>query len=526
MEKKITASQKLGIDAEHYIRYFASSELNLLAEKLTNDFGIDFICQIIGKEISPGIKKIPPKFVAFFVRSTLNKKNPYAEINKADAKLFLTCDFPFILVLLYKHPKKDYCVAFRFQTDGFIKEIINFINSDRETKRISFKNCISDINIIKNEISRMKEPEYLDNIKMNIRKYYLQYAIPESRLQIIQNPDQTYSIIQLANWEDQYNTHLPKVEEVIMKAAFGKPALISRRLQKLPLKDDLLTAFEYLPTKVLITAPSFETGKIVKLTSNNGEKEVGCDFMYRRTKTHFGYYHQSGLALVISNRELHDGEYVHTTRSQIDEKADTPILKYPKLCAFLENCIGESKIQFGVEKYTLPTDSFNLQAYGWLVKYLKDLKHFECLNPSLWELKDSCEEDLQSLRILSQLNKNISLFNGWGFVLDKISDKNIGEEFRKFSLPLCMNIRGGGYIYWLEVEGVLFRNLISGDFCGIKIEKVRNSDLEERNQKFPFNTSPRFKICANWPSICIYPSGNKHLNYNEGDWNINLKWVT
>ena len=139
--KMITKNQMWGIESQHHFAAFAT-QVDLLPNPIKEDFGFDFICQPLGESITPWLNRIHGKFIAVSVRGTVNKKNPSIHITRKDAELFLSCDCPFMLALVYKHPKKGVTSYLRFPDESFIAQLIRFLNSNNSTMSIAAKDCI------------------------------------------------------------------------------------------------------------------------------------------------------------------------------------------------------------------------------------------------------------------------------------------------------------------------------------------------------------------------------------------------
>jgi len=518
--KKITRSQKIGIDGETFFAYYSSSILNILSTKINNDFGIDFIGQLIGEQLSSNTHSVLPKFVGFFIRTTENDSNPYSTINKADAELFLKSEFPLIFTLLHKK-NNDFNIAFYFQNDTFIQKLIKFINdSGKDSLTIYFKKCISDITSIKQYFNEMYKPNYIDKIKAKIKKNLVTNIFPNSNLKIIHYDDNSFALIEFNNSDDQFDLTTNENKKLFMQAAFGDFQLEEERLKMLPLNNNFFKIFDYLEDKIIFKFPTFNTGQIIKITSINNEKNIECEFEFRKTKTHYGYYHKSGLSLIISNRELHDENFVHMTTTQIDEQLNSTIFEHQDLCDFLENCINpNTHIKFN-ENFNIPAKKFNLQVYGWLIKYLRSLKDNPYISSSNWKLKCPSEEDLQSLKIITELTNNISYLNKYGVIIERSANR-IQEE-AEFTMPLCMNLNSKGIICWLNVKGNVFRDDIDRSIIGLQIIQTNNIKYEVRDNPFPTKGYPEFKFGATIPSFSIYKKQSFEINAVDDDWNAEV----
>ncbi len=524
MTKKISDNQSSGMEGEGFFAAYAL-KINLIPNKCINDFGFDYLCQIKGKKLSKFSSEMTGKFVAVSVRSTTNIKKPVIQIDKSDASLFLSCDFPFILALVHLHPKKGPSVFIKLPTHAFIHQLIEFIYSKHEHKSIATKDCvpISDYQTIINEIQKASSLEQRSKTAFLIKKLYVEKIIPNSKLKIVHNDDQSVSIIKLKYFEDQFDIYSEDSKNVLLDVAFGRPELISHKLKGLPLRADLIEISKDLPGTVMTFSPAFSAGEKIKITVINGNKESHCLFETRYIKTHYGYSHDSGLSLIISHREKHKNRFVHWLKCQIDEKAQKQLFDFPDFCSFLENCIGDAKIIIDDSDLAFSNNNFpELSACGWLVKYLKKIDTDSIIDPKNWLFKLPSEEDLQSLRILSFLYTDLLCLNNYGFILDKTNLDELIEENKNFALPLCMNLNDKGIVVWLNVEGFFLKEPDENLIVGLKINNVNDFEVEIRTNPFPTDQLPEFKICAEWPSIPLYQEKMKQREFKNDDWNVGI----
>lgn len=523
MPKKITDNQQSGIEKEYVFAAFAT-RIGLIPTSCKNDFGFDFICQIKGKQLSSKLSLMEGKFVAVSVRSTINKKKPTIKINKSDAELFVSCNFPFILALVSDHPQKGSSVHLKFSDSQFMKDLSSFINSKHKEKSISTKDCISDKDEITKKISLITNAEHIDKMKHLIRSLNISNIFPESKLDIIRKIDGSFSIIRLSRFEDQFDISTEKAEDLLIKTAFGVKEQIENRLGSLKLKEGFIKVAKELPSPIILTGPGFDNNEQVKLTATNKSSKASCLFEYRRIKTHFGFYHNSGLSLIISESRKYKRKHVHFCKCNLDIKADTNLSHHPDLCNFLEIFIEDSIIKVEKSGLEIASSYFShLRPYGYLVHYLSQIKNVSGLDLLNWRLEDSSEEDLQSLRVISELYSNKNSIKNWGFVMGETEIEKLTHNKRRFLIPLCMNLKKEGVIVWLNVNGTIFEK--NQDIVGLKVDNVLDYSIEKSDKPFLTSGFPSFKICAEWPAISIYQNLKIKMKFKYEDWKVGIKFL-
>lgn len=524
--KMITKNQLSGIESQHQFAAFAT-QVNLLPNPIKEDFGFDFICQPLGESVTPWLNRIHGKFIAVSVRGTVNKKHPSVKITRKDAELFLSCDCPFLLALVHKHPKKGSTIYLRFPDSHFIAQLIRFLNSASRTLAISAGDCVSDLSNIRSRLIELFDKGYSEKTRHMIRNAMVENVFPKARMKIIQGKDGALTFIELDHMVDQFDTSSSGNEEQLIRAAFGHDEFLNSRLKHIPIKSKWHETAMHLPKPILIHGLALTLGDEIVLRCQNQEAHAECSFTSRYIKTHYGFYHRSGLALVISEARKHEGQFVHTCDCFIDTELNSAILDFPRLCAFLKVCIEDSEITRSDRPGPFLTSSHFalLKPLGHLVSYLEAIPDSENLKVSDWKLEPPEEEDLQSLRVLSGMYKDHRILNGFGFIIDESAKDDFIPETRRCIVPLCMNLKNKGIICWLYAECDIIWNSNHKYMIGIRIKDTQGFQVEVVDNRFPTGGVPEFKICSEWPGISMYMHEHSTIVLERQDWNVKVLFL-
>jgi hypothetical protein len=99
MGKKRSKSQRIGTAGEDYFRLF-SGRHRLLPNKVEQDFGTDFLCQLEGALDGAGMAPVIGGVVGAFVRTTTNSRGRI-HLTRSDVEHLLSCDYPVFIFLVH-----------------------------------------------------------------------------------------------------------------------------------------------------------------------------------------------------------------------------------------------------------------------------------------------------------------------------------------------------------------------------------------------------------------------------------------
>jgi len=352
-------------------------------------------------------------------------------------------------------------------------------------------------------------------------------VFPKARMKIIQGKDGALTFIELDHLVDQFDTSCSDNEELLIRAAFGHDKFLKSRLKHIPIKPKWHETAMQLPKPILIHGLAVTVGDEIVLRCQNEKDHAECSFSTRYIKTHYGFYHRSGLSLVISEAREHEGQFVHTCDCFIDTKLDSAIMDFPDLCAFLKVCIEDSEITRNDKAGPFLTSSHFalLKPLGHLVSYLEAIPDYENLKVSDWKFEPPEEEDLQSLRVLSGLYIDHRILNRFGFIIEASEKDSFEPEARRCLVPLCMNLKNKGLICWLHAECELLWQSTRKYVIGFGIRDIHGFHLESVDNKFPTKGVPEFKICSEWPSISMYMHEPSTILLERQDWNVQIRFL-
>ncbi|MCX5868033.1 MAG: hypothetical protein NT009_11285 [Proteobacteria bacterium] len=513
---KRTKSQKIGSRGESYFNYWANRS-NLIPQKLSDDYGIDFLCQVQGKENSEGTSKIVGQVIGAFVRST-TKRNGEIRIDKKEAERLLECHFPVCIFLIHSIQRDREILYFSFICDRISEKLALFLKSSKNSLKLR-PIVFLDEKSFRSELLKAIEPGYVEIMRLNLANKMLSKNISENRIEVRRSPRGEYTLIHLKSYFNQFDLNKGKNKEFFQSAIFGLDDFMPERLAKLSIHNEMLRALRYVPGPVFIIGNLDYRKTKLEVSGNNGNAQ--CTFEVRKTNDHFGFVHESGLSIIISKAVLHEGKYVHWIEGSVDQKSAAALDDLKETKEFLLKCIPSAKInEIGKESIFSVDYSEVLYKCGFFARYYDETVSWIKWPKGTWLLRDAMEmENLNTLGFLSKLSKNKSFLDGFGFMIKKIDERYTQKEEKLFKIPICLNLPRSHMVVWLNIKGFLF--IYEDKIIGIKINNLLSLDYEIKNNRLSKSIWPEIVVTKYWPSIQF---GQKNLEKgtDKPDWGYSM----
>lgn len=190
MPKKISDNQDAGTAGEDQFRHWASSVMHWYCTKPNPDSGIDFVCQIRGKRISPTSSLMPDHWLHVSVRST-TKNSDFVRIDKSDAQLLLSPSNINVLALVRRAPYgQSGEIGIRVPDAEYVQELDAFIRGKAKSRRIFFSSALTDRDAIRTAISHLLlQPYSVLMMCWRVQSRLGQYKIPDPKVEFKHSPD-------------------------------------------------------------------------------------------------------------------------------------------------------------------------------------------------------------------------------------------------------------------------------------------------------------------------------------------------
>lgn len=527
MTKRISQIQLQGIEGEKAFEHWASRN-GLLATKLDPDQGIDYVCQLVGDRTDKTDKSsyyTPGKMLAVAVRSS-DKVEPKVRINRDDARLLLQINMPTAIAILdlrtTSEPPKVY---FRFMDNQFLAELFNFLKGSKQSYTIKATSCISDPYEIRSAVEGLFNPGAWEKIESLKREMKLQQIVPGARLTVVITAGSVFSIVHVPEYSDQYRGERLEVKEKIEAVIFGRQELLKERMENLQPRNGLLAALEGTPSPIIIGMAKWSEFGSVEIKACREQEEAICRFEMKKSGIWIAFCHRSGLSLKVSEAVEKDGQLVHLTEDHIDAATQLSDLQDRELSKFLLCCREGGHLEFASGLLLSASQFRNLNALGWLCDYLERLQHVSWLAVEGWRASDVTEEDLQSLRFLSKIEERRNILDGFGFILGGFELSAVRNHPTHFKLPICMNLRGKGFVCWLRADGMLFIEPEQNRCVGLRVTTVKEALVKETGKSYPTNGFPKMKVFSGWPAIAVFQTEQALTWTGDDDWGVEIEFL-
>ena len=511
--KKISLSQKIGTEGETEVKLWLSKSCHITANKLENDFGIDFVGQWHGDVADkPNTWWVSPQPISIAVRATTNEKGKI-RIDKADAKVLL--DNPCIFLVIPHFEIEPHKIYAKFIDRQFIDELNLFIDGNKKQKTISIKNCLSDIEDINKQISLLLSPAYAKKIEMHKIKIGLLKISSTGQITINHRDGDSYAFIETDNFNEFFSETDAKLRhDAIWGGLKYHKKYMSKFNSSRKFKRQFVDYLHSLPVTKAILLGNDEMYKergTFTCSINSSLGKASCQFQLRVSEGWVGLWHPAGFSIKASeSKELADGTNVHDIESYLDKNITiADIAEHKPLWDFLLLCRDEDAELIWGNDLKIPIrilpDFYNTGVSLFLYEQMKKIK--ENLFPSSTMLSNITDEDLRAFSLLHVLEKS----NGIGEFEFNLSQESVTKiPVNNISLPLCCNVFGHGIICWQKRKGFLLQNQ-DQFYVGVHLTSFHGYNLEIREEPFKESIFPFIVIAKKWPAVIISEDGHSKL---------------
>lgn len=522
MTKKLSDIQWQGRRGEKAFEYW-STELGLLPTNLQPDEGIDYVCQVVGDRTKKTSHAMTANLVAAWVRAS-EKNDVKVQIGRDDAIHLLGTNVPALVILVDLKTQDSFPrLHVRILDAKFLRELWSFLRGTKKSRTLRADACISDRNEIEKAIQKLLRPgarERLDALKRELK---VQHALPGASYKNITTSEHSLSLVDLPDCWAQFDLNATGARSLRDAAVFGRQEFFHARMARMPLRQELSSVFTDLPNPVVIRGLAFSEGAKATLTARGPYGEAKCTFQSRHHDIWLGYCHSTGLTIRVSKAIEDEAGWVHLTEDLIDPLCEVSSIYASDLKPFLKCSRGKAEVVFS-DDHSFSVQHFpDLNALGWLCEYLDVLGKEPSLDLSGWKADDVTEEDLQSLRVLSELKKKQSTLDGFGLVVGNFPHETLRHERVEFDIPLCMNFRQTGLVCWLSVSGEYLLDPESKKAVGLRILQTHSARTERMLSTFPTEGIPKFKICPEWPAVRLDLLDQKVHSTDQTDWGVTVR---
>ena len=268
-------AQRVGALGESVFRKVAEGS-GLIPNKVEQDYGFDFFCEVEGKVSHSGIAVIKGSVLGVSVRSTQGEHGRI-RLSRKDVERFLNCGFPVLVALVHLRAKQKSQVYFRLVDRVFATELARFIESERKSITFTPKS-FKKASLLPEIVTGATEPGFAESVQLAVARFRASGILPDVRIEVKRSPDQQISLVRTSDFLAQFQTG-KKSDEAVRRAVFGSQELMVERFREIPIRKELKRSLEPLPLPVFLVGELEE--KAVTLEARGPEGTAKCEFRVR-----------------------------------------------------------------------------------------------------------------------------------------------------------------------------------------------------------------------------------------------------
>lgn len=503
MTKRRSRSNRIGARGEAAFLLFAT-ERGLLPTKAQEDVGLDFVCQVDSNPASSGLSEITGGIVGFAVRAT-ESSDRRVRLSRNDAHLLLRMDVP-VGVVLVDGPATATSFHHRMVDEAFASELAAFLDSDRQSLSLTPMHCRGERDF-RADVHAALRPGEIERRRLALAEGRLRQKLGSVRIGVQRNADGATTFVTRFRFWDIFRDLAAEERELLHLATFGAPQLLPRRLELLAVSEDLVVELEGLPQPYILGGELEYRESALRAEGPNGV--ATCRFLATRNGAHYGHVHDAGFALTVSERQEHEGQWVHWLQGLADPDVALDLDDHPDLWGFLSASVPGATIT-DVDR---PTWRFEVEAFAGLWRLgafaacMKDSRSLPGWSSHIAQLRDADDEEtMHCVQWLAMVARDLKRVPKIRFAIE--ADEGVGDERRpgRWRVPVVANTCRASVVTWLACRGHLF--LRDDVIVGIDTKEYLDARVEITDVRTTKATIfPEFVFDAKFPSIAIGETG-------------------
>lgn len=495
--KRRSRAQRIGRKGEAIFESWATDR-GLSANKVDEDYGIDFFCQVLRPVGTFGSEEATGAVIAVQVKAIEGDTRPRVKLERTDAINLLRQNHAVCLVAVHLQVSS---VKFLFLDENLIKKLNEFMASSNDSLSIRLDEMNSDVNLFDKMLSYHCKPGTIQRLMILKAEQHIATKIPGSSLSIQQDKSGGSAIIDVPWFGSafRFNSERP---DVIRKMIF-EDGKLPQNLKGLLLKTDLKPVHNLVDGSVMIRG-KFERESV--LTLENKGTISSATFQLRLIDDEWAYSNPVGLCFIVSDRRKNGKLWIHALDGSIFSSKQS-LGQLQSLLPFLR--LLKKGTQLSIDgKPFIPVESWGdtITQIGPAIEVLEKITSQLKLNLDDFCLYDFVDEEFgRSISLLDAVilrNTPLkSLINA--FIIGPLSEKNpesIPTESVFMTLPLVINLKTMGIVLWTQTNGTVYLN-DENMCCGLRFGKNIDWTFEMHSKFVKKSVYPELWINKHWPPI-------------------------
>lgn len=521
MTKQRSFQQRVGRRGEDAFRPFASRH-GLLATKVEEDVGFDFLCQV-EVPATTRTRSISGSLIGVSVRSS-SARSTRVRIERSDAEAMLQANFVVCFVLVEVRSRSEQ-VWYRLLDERFALELADFLASEQQSRSMTPKHCSSGATFDR-DLAAALQGNAPERVRLAVAHHRIARVLPDVALDISRDASGELTLVTVEDFYGYFlRSDVPEQDDAYA-AIFGSPRLRLERLAELGPRPEVVRELARLPSPVLVGGTS-ETE--FDLTAENSGGHDTASFTRVATEVHTGWVFDAGFSITISKSKRQGDYWIHEIDAYVDPDEDLDLERCPTLWKFLKRCTSDAVL------FPLDDPEFKLEASyvrgldraGFFARCLQDAVHLRGWDRVAAPLRVSSEEEaLHSMAWMAELATHPAVLKGFGFLLasdegESEEETDLDEVLVRCDVPVIANLGDQAVVTWLDAEVTMFSN--DDEVArGVRIDKVVDTSIEVRARREKATAYPELVIHGSWPVIALTGRGAERSESDAAEWDLEL----
>jgi len=517
--KKRSNSQRIGERGEALFALRADDG-GLLPNRTERDYGVDFLCQVVGDSDQQGNADVGGAIIGICVRSTASARGR-VRLTRKDATQLLKLTFPSMMVV--PHLVNAETLYLVLIDADFQVRLYDFLATTKQQLIITTKHCRPWADIRK-AVEECTRPGWLEEVRLEVASRRIA-PILDATISVHRDQAMNWALVETDDFFNFFD--LSSQDDQVFDLVFGASELAVGRLTQLPVTPAIWEAVGPISTTAVLGGLVGEAQE-VELEVEGPAGAATAHFWRRGYGKYTGYAHDAGFALAISDPVMDDGRHVHEVRTHIDVDLDVELNGHRDLLQFLRLCRRDSIIrerdsgQRGVEALTFP----NLEACADFADMILRVSESA---PSLWSvlrLRDvQSPEACTLLSIAHRALTDPAPIQRFGFVIERESTRP-NQDYRsvpaQLETPIVARCSTGMVVLWIRSHGLLLTR--GRTTHGFRIGQILGVSFEPRAPLVKSTDDPELCTDPTWPTVAL-GSAPRMTDSNARDWGLEMRVI-
>lgn len=495
--KRRSLAQRIGQKGESIFSEWAV-DVGLTRQKVDDDFGIDFFCQVMAS-VDAVLEEVTGSIIAVQVRSVKGTKRKGIKLDRVDAESALRVQIPYCLIGVDTSTRTVY---HRFLDDRFLEELHIFLKGSRQSITFQLETMSQLTNDFARAVATTIRPGYQHRLRWKKGVLDIAQAIPGGRLVLQQNMQGGLALVN-APWL----TSLFEIEQ----DAQDELADLHFRTGDLPLHDKRIRLDDAVANATkLVDGPTVLAGATdidSQLEIHHGTRSAKTTCRVRRLGDETAFVTPSGLILSFSASRREGEQWVHKMGHSVANRAEVALGDSVSDLEFLKLMVkGAELCEPGHD--AIPINCWEgLENLGPEIESVESLLSFLELgleNVYLHDLLDV--EFMLTLDLVRAFNEEVPMATYVPtFVLDEGGgdpDSDDSWVDATVEAPIVANLKDRGLVVWFKAKGSLYRRP-DGLFAGFKMGEHSAWDVELLPERLEKSKRPELWLLKFWPAIQV-----------------------